>query len=87
MLRGARMRMARKPSAVERRIVPVSDVEEKRMEVLEREIWRIAVENLDYPEQHAWAALAGARVNTQGWRRARAMLQNDRPRSCAAASC
>ncbi len=63
---------------VERRIVPVSDVEGKRMEVLEREIWRIAVENLDYPEQHAWAALAGARVNTQGWRRARAMLQNDR---------
>jgi len=63
---------------VERRIVPVSDEEQKRMEVLEREIWRIAVENLDYPEQHAWAALAGARVNTQGWRRARAMLQNDR---------
>jgi superfamily II DNA or RNA helicase len=63
---------------VERRIVPVSDNEERRMEVLEREIWRIAVENLDYPEQHAWAALAGARVNTQGWRRARAMLQNDR---------
>jgi ribonuclease E len=63
---------------VERRIVPVSDIEENRMEVLEREIWRIAVENLDYPEQHAWAALAGARVNTQGWRRARAMLQNDR---------
>jgi superfamily II DNA or RNA helicase len=63
---------------VERRIVPVSEDEAKRMEVLEREIWRIAVENLDYPEQHAWAALAGARVNTQGWRRARAMLQNDR---------
>jgi ribonuclease E len=63
---------------VERRIVPVSDKEDKRMEVLEREIWRIAVENLNYPEQHAWAALAGARVNTQGWRRARAMLQNDR---------
>ncbi len=62
---------------VERRIVPVSDVEEKRMEILEREIWRIAVENLDYPEQHAWAALAGARVNPQGWRRARAMIQND----------
>ncbi|HEY1853899.1 MAG TPA: DEAD/DEAH box helicase family protein [Solirubrobacterales bacterium] len=62
---------------VERRIVPVSDSEEKRTEVLEREIWRIAVENLNYPEQHAWAALAGARVNTQGWRRARAMLQND----------
>ncbi|HWW66822.1 MAG TPA: DEAD/DEAH box helicase family protein, partial [Solirubrobacterales bacterium] len=62
---------------VERRIVPVSDREERRMEVLEREIWRIAVENLDYPEQHAWAALAGARVNPQGWRRARAMLQND----------
>ena len=63
---------------VERRIVPVSDVEENRMGVLEREIWRIAVENLDYPEQHAWAALAGARVNPQGWRRARAMLQGER---------
>jgi hypothetical protein len=48
------------------------------MQVLEREIWRIAVENLDYPEQHAWAALAGARVNPQGWRRARAMLQGER---------
>ena len=45
------------------------------MQVLERELWRIAVENLDHAEQHAWAALAGARVNPQGWRRARAMLQ------------
>ena len=60
---------------VERRIVPVSGEEERRMQVLERELWRIAVENLDYPEQHAWAALAGARVNPQGWRRARAILQ------------
>jgi len=60
---------------VERRIVPVSDKEERRTHVLERELWRIAVENLDYPEQHAWAALAGARVNPQGWRKARAILQ------------
>jgi hypothetical protein len=60
---------------VERRIVPVSNEEERRMQVLEREMWRIAVENLDYPEQHAWAALAGARVNPQGWRRGRAILQ------------
>jgi superfamily II DNA or RNA helicase len=60
---------------VERRIVPVSDSEERRMQVLERELWRIAVENLDHAEQHAWAALAGARVNPQGWRRARAILQ------------
>ncbi|MGH2974256.1 MAG: DEAD/DEAH box helicase [Solirubrobacterales bacterium] len=60
---------------VERRIVPVSDKEERRMQVLEREMWRIAVDNLGYPEQHAWAALAGARVNPQGWRRARAILQ------------
>jgi hypothetical protein len=60
---------------VERRIVPVSDKEERRTQVLERELWRIAVENLDFPEQHAWAALAGARVNPQGWRRARAILQ------------
>ena len=62
---------------VERRIVPVSDDPERRTQVLEREMWRIAVENLDYPERHAWAALAGARVNPQNWRRARAMLQND----------
>ena len=46
---------------VERRIVPVSDDPQKRIEVLERDIWRIAVENLDYAEQHVWAALAGAR--------------------------
>jgi superfamily II DNA or RNA helicase len=63
---------------VERRIVPVSDQSERRTQVLERELWRIAVENLDYPEQHAWAALAGARVTPQNWRRARSMLQNDR---------
>jgi ribonuclease E len=63
---------------VERRIVPVSEDSEKRTQVLERELWRIAVENLDYPEQHAWAALAGARVTPQNWRRARSMLQNDR---------
>ncbi len=63
---------------VERRIVPVSDDSERRTQVLERELWRIAVESLDYPEQHAWAALAGARVNPQNWRRARSMLQNDR---------
>jgi superfamily II DNA or RNA helicase len=63
---------------VERRIVPVADSEERRMQVLERELWRIAVENLDHAEQHAWAALAGARVNPQGWRRARAILQGSR---------
>ncbi|MGH2982103.1 MAG: DEAD/DEAH box helicase, partial [Solirubrobacterales bacterium] len=62
---------------VERRIVPVSDDSQRRLEVLERELWRIAVENLDYAEQHVWAALAGARVSPSGWRRARAMLQHD----------
>jgi ribonuclease E len=63
---------------VERRVVPVSEDPERRTHVLEREMWRIAVENLDYPERHAWAALAGARVNPPNWRRARAMLQNDK---------
>jgi len=63
---------------VERRIVPVASDSERRTQVLERELWRIAVENLDHAEQHAWAALAGARVNPQNWRRARSMLQNDR---------
>jgi hypothetical protein len=59
-------------------VVPVSAEPERRTHVLEREMWRIAVENLDYPERHAWAALAGARVNPPNWRRARAMLQNDK---------
>jgi hypothetical protein len=46
--------------------------------VFERELWRIAVEHLDYGEQHVWAALAGARVAPNGWRRAKAMLHFDR---------
>jgi hypothetical protein len=51
---------------------------ERRAEVFERELWRIAVEHLDYGEQHVWAALAGARVAPSGWRRAKAMLHFDR---------
>ncbi|HSJ18747.1 MAG TPA: DEAD/DEAH box helicase family protein [Solirubrobacterales bacterium] len=62
---------------VERRIVPVSADPERRLSVLERELWRIAVENLNYSEQHAWAALAGARVTANNWRRAKAMMQHD----------
>ncbi len=62
---------------VERRVVPVSGDPERRLAVLERELWRIAVENLNYSEQHAWAALAGARVTTNNWRRAKAMIQHD----------
>ncbi len=69
--RGRRMR-------VERRVLPVCAEEERRFEVFERELWRIAVENLDYGEQHVWAALAGARVAPSGWRRVRTMLQFDR---------
>jgi len=63
---------------VERRVIPVTADEERRHEVFERELWRIAVEHLDYGEQHMWAAVAGARVAPSGWRRARAMLQFDR---------
>jgi ribonuclease E len=62
---------------VERRVVPVSADAERRLAVLERELWRIAVENLNYSEQHAWAALAGARVTPNNWRRAKAMMQHD----------
>jgi ribonuclease E len=69
--RGRRMR-------VERRVLPVCAEEERRFAVFERELWRIAVEHLDYGEQHLWAALAGARVTPNGWRRARAMLHFDR---------
>jgi len=63
---------------VERRVLPVTPDPERRAEVFERELWRIAVENLDYGEQHVWAALAGARVAPNGWRRAKAMLHFDR---------
>jgi len=63
---------------VERRVLPVTSDENRRIEVFERELWRIAVEHLDYGEQIQWAALAGARVNPSGWRRARAMLHFDR---------
>src|SRR3954469_13842845 len=63
---------------VERRVLPVTADENRRIEVFERELWRIAVEHLDYGEQHMWAALAGARVAPSGWRRARAMLHFDR---------
>jgi ribonuclease E len=65
---------------VERRVVPVSADPERRLAILERELWRIAVENLNHSEQHAWAALAGARVAPNGWRRAKAMLQHDQTR-------
>jgi superfamily II DNA or RNA helicase len=68
--RGRRLR-------VERRVLPVCADENRRIEVFERELWRIAVEHLDYGEQIQWAALAGARVAPNGWRRARAMLHFD----------
>jgi ribonuclease E len=63
---------------VERRVIPVTADQDKRIEVFERELWRIAVEFLDYGEQVQWAALAGARVQPSGWRRARAMLHFDK---------
>jgi superfamily II DNA or RNA helicase len=63
---------------VERRVLPVTSDEDRRIDVFERELWRIAVEHLPYGEQIQWAALAGARVAPSGWRRARAMLHFDR---------
>jgi hypothetical protein len=63
---------------VERRVLPVTPDNDRRAQVFERELWRIAVEHLDYGEQHVWAALAGARVAPNGWRRAKAMLHFDR---------
>ena len=68
--RGRRLR-------VERRVLPVTADEERRAQVFERELWRIAVEHLTWGEQHAWAALAGARVASNNWRRAKAMLHFD----------
>jgi hypothetical protein len=63
---------------VERRVLPVTADPDRRAQVFERELWRIAVEHLDWGEQHVWAALAGARVQPSGWRRARAMLHFDK---------
>jgi superfamily II DNA or RNA helicase len=68
--RGRRLR-------VERRIVPVTSDPERRLRVFERELWRIAVEYLFPDEQHAWAALAGARVAANGWRRAKTTIHHD----------
>jgi superfamily II DNA or RNA helicase len=68
--RGRRLR-------VERRVVPVTSNEERRAQVFERELWRIAVEHLSWGEQQAWAMLAGARVASNNWRRAKAMLHFD----------
>ncbi len=69
--RGRRMR-------VERRVMPVTPDPERRAQIFERELWRIGVPNLDWGEQHVWAALAGAKVSPNNWRRARAMIQHDR---------
>ncbi len=68
--RGRRLR-------VERRVVPVTADPARRAQVFERELWRIAVEHLSWGEQQAWAMLAGARVASNNWRRAKAMLHFD----------
>jgi hypothetical protein len=68
--RGRRLR-------VERRVLPVTPDPDRRATVFERELWRIAVEHLSWQEQHVWAALAGARVASNNWRRAKAMLHFD----------
>ena len=78
--RGRRLR-------VERRVVPVTADEDRRAQVFERELWRIAVEHLTWGEQHAWAVLAGARVASNNWRRAKAMLHFDRTGELRRASC
>ena len=68
--RGRRLR-------VERRVVPCTADGDRRAQVFERELWRIAVEHLSWGEQNAWAMLAGARVASNNWRRAKAMLHFD----------
>ncbi|MDP8943984.1 MAG: DEAD/DEAH box helicase family protein, partial [Actinomycetota bacterium] len=68
--RGRRLR-------VERRVLPVSADPERRAAVFERELWRIAVDQLSWGEQQVWARLAGARVASNNWRRAKAMLHFD----------
>lgn len=69
--RGKRMK-------VEKRVLPVTTDEARRVEVFKRDVWRIAVEHLDYGEQRAWAQLAGWKVQPANWRKARAMLDFDK---------
>jgi len=69
--RGRRMR-------VERRVLPVCAEEERRFAVFERELWRIAVENLDYGEQHVWAALGARDAALRPRRRAQEPLPDHR---------
>ncbi len=68
--RGRRMK-------VDKRVLPVNPDPQRRAEVFERDVWRIAVEHLDYGEQRAWAQIAGARVQPANWRKARSMLHFD----------
>jgi len=63
---------------VEKRVLPVTDDPDRRAEVFSRELWRIAVEHLDYGEQEVWATLAGAKVSPANWRKAKTMLHFDR---------
>jgi len=62
---------------VDKRVLPVNPDPQRRADVFERDVWRIAVEHLDYGEQRVWAQFAGARVQPANWRRARQMLQFD----------
>jgi hypothetical protein len=62
---------------VEKRVVPVSDDPNRRVKVLERELWRIAVENLDHAEQHAWAGGAGGRGGTNPAPQAKAQFHHE----------
>lgn len=63
---------------VEKRVLPVASDVDERIEVFNRELWRIAVDHLDYGEQVQWSALAGSAVTASNWRKARAMLHFDR---------
>ena len=69
--RGRRMK-------VDKRVLPVNPDPQRRAEVFERDVWRIAVEHLDYGEQRAWAQIAGARVQAPNWRKVRSMLHFDK---------
>ena len=69
--RGKRMK-------VEKRVLPVTTDDMRRVEVFKRDVWRIAVEHLDFGEQRAWSQLAGAKVQPANWRKARAMLDFDK---------
>lgn len=82
------VRRGRRPRVkVEKRVLPTTNDTERRAQVLERELWRIAVDSLSWGEQNLWAALAGARAEAEHWQRAKEAIRGDKTGELARELC